>query len=43
VLEVNRTPVDGLSKFQDLYSKAKGNVLLLINRHGSTVFLVVRH
>jgi serine protease Do len=43
VLEVNRTPVDGLSKFQELYSKAKGNVLLLINRHGSTVFLIVRH
>ncbi|HWA74127.1 MAG TPA: DegQ family serine endoprotease [Polyangiaceae bacterium] len=43
VLEVNRTPVDGLSKFQELYSKSKGNVLLLINRHGNTVFLVVRH
>jgi serine protease Do len=44
VLEVNRTPVDGLAKFQELYSKAnKGNVLLLINRHGSTVYLVVRH
>jgi serine protease Do len=42
LLEVNRTPVDNLQKFQDLYSKAKGNLVLLINRHGSTVFVVVR-
>jgi serine protease Do len=42
LLEVNRTPVDSLAKFQDLYSKSKGNVLLLIQRHGSSAFLVVR-
>jgi serine protease Do len=42
LLEVNRTPVDNLQKFQDLYSKTKGNVVMLVNRHGSTVFLVVR-
>jgi serine protease Do len=42
VLEVNRAPVDNLQRFQDLYSKAKGNVLLLVSRQGNTVFLVVR-
>ena len=42
LLEVNRTPVDNLQKLQELYSKAKGNVVLLINRHGTTVFVVVR-
>ncbi len=42
LLEVNRTPVDSLAKFQELYSKSKGAVLLLIHRHGSTLFLVVR-
>ncbi|HET9933386.1 MAG TPA: Do family serine endopeptidase [Polyangiaceae bacterium] len=42
LLEVNRVPVDSLQKFQDLYSKTKGNVVLLINRHGTTVFVVVR-
>jgi serine protease Do len=42
LLEVNRTPVDNLAKFKELYSKAKGNVLLLVNRRGNTLFLVVR-
>ncbi|MGC4092479.1 MAG: DegQ family serine endoprotease [Polyangiaceae bacterium] len=42
LLEVNRTPVDNLQKFQDLYSKTKGNVVLLINRRGTSVFVVVR-
>ena len=42
LLEVNRVPVDNLQKFQELYSKTKGNVVLLINRHGTTVFVVVR-
>lgn len=42
LLEVNRAPVDNLAKFQELYGRAKGNVLLLVNRRGNTVFLVVR-
>jgi len=42
VLEVNKTSVDGLQKFQELYGKAKGNTLLLVSRRGSNVFLVVR-
>jgi len=42
LLEVNRTPVDTLAKFQENYGKAKGPVLLLVNRRGSTVYLVVR-
>ncbi|MFZ5892140.1 MAG: DegQ family serine endoprotease [Myxococcota bacterium] len=42
LLEVNRTPVENLQKFQELYSKTKGNVVLLISRRGSSVFVVVR-
>jgi serine protease Do len=42
LLEVNRTPVDNLQKLQELYSKAKGNVVLLIHRHGTSVFVVVK-
>jgi serine protease Do len=42
LLEVNRTPVTTPKQLQDAYAKAKGNVLLLVNRRGSTIFLVVR-
>ncbi|HWZ89341.1 MAG TPA: DegQ family serine endoprotease [Polyangiaceae bacterium] len=42
VLEVNRTRVDTPQKFQELYSKSKNRVLLLVNRHGSTTYLVVK-
>lgn len=42
LLEVNRTPIDNLQKFKELYGKAKGNVLFLVSRRGTTVFLVVR-
>jgi serine protease Do len=42
VLELNRAPVDSLTKFKELYGKASGDVLLLVHRHGQSVFLVVR-
>jgi serine protease Do len=42
VLELNRTPVDSLAKFKAQYAKATGDVLLLVQRRGGTVFLVVR-
>jgi serine protease Do len=42
VLEVNRTRVDSPQKFQELYSKSKSRVLLLVNRHGSTTYLVIK-
>jgi serine protease Do len=42
LLEVNRSPVGNLREFQEAYAKAKGNVLFLVSRRGSTVFLVVR-
>ena len=42
VLELNRAPVDSLTKFKELYSKASGDVLLLVHRRGASVFLVVR-
>jgi serine protease Do len=42
VLEVNRTRVDTPQKFQELYSKSKSRVLLLVNRHGSTTYLVIK-
>ncbi|HVY30721.1 MAG TPA: Do family serine endopeptidase [Polyangiaceae bacterium] len=42
LLELNRVPIESLAKFKDLYSKASGDVLLLVQRRGGTVFLVVR-
>lgn len=42
VLELNRVSVDSLAKFKEQYSKATGDVLLLVQRRGGTVFLVVR-
>jgi len=42
VLEINRARVDSPQRFQELYSKAKGGVLLLVNRRGATTYLVVK-
>jgi serine protease Do len=42
LLEVNRKPVATAREFGDLYSKTKGNVLLLVHRRGATVFLVLK-
>jgi serine protease Do len=42
LLEVNRKSVTTVREFEELYGKAKGNVLLLLYRAGSTVFVVVR-
>ncbi|HYQ02976.1 MAG TPA: DegQ family serine endoprotease [Polyangiaceae bacterium] len=42
VLEVNRVRVDSPQRFQELYSKSKSRVLLLVNRHGSTNYVVVK-
>jgi len=35
VLEMNRNRIDTPQRFQELYSKSKNRVLLLVNRHGS--------
>jgi len=42
VLEVNRVRIDTPQRFQELYSKSKSRVLLLVNRHGATTYLVVK-
>jgi serine protease Do len=42
LMEVNRKPVATVREFEELYGKTKGNVLLLLYRAGSTVFVVVR-
>jgi serine protease Do len=42
LMEVNRAPINNLQEFRELYGKAKGNVLFLVNRRGNTIFLVVR-
>jgi serine protease Do len=42
ILEVNRSPVTGTDSIKELYAKSKSNVLLLVNRRGHTVFVVVR-
>jgi len=39
---VNRKPIGTVREFEELYGKTKGNVLLLLHRQGSTVFVVVR-
>ncbi len=42
VLELNRVAVDSLAKFKEQYAKAPGDALLLVQRRGATLFLVVR-
>jgi serine protease Do len=42
VLELNRAPVDSLAKFKEQYGKSTGDVLLLVQRRGATLFVVVR-
>jgi serine protease Do len=42
VLEVNRQKVDSAERFKQLYSSAKGNVLLLVHRGGSSIYVVAR-
>jgi len=42
LMEVNRKPVANVREFQDAYGKARGNVLLLLHRRGTTVFVVVK-
>jgi len=42
VLEVNRARVDSPKAFQEQYAKSKNRVLLLVNRHGSTTYLVIK-
>jgi serine protease Do len=42
ILEVNRKRVDSVQTFGQLYGGAKGSLLLLVYREGSTVYLVAR-
>ncbi len=42
VLELNRVPVESLAKFEAVYAKAPGDLLQLVHRGGSSIFLVVR-
>lgn len=42
VLEVNRKKVDSVSDFRTAYEQSKSRVLLLIVRHGHTVFLTIQ-
>ena len=42
LMEVNRKPVSNVREFQDAYGKARGNVLVLLHRRGTTVFVVVK-
>ncbi len=42
LMEVNRKPVTNVREFADTYGKAKGSVLLLLHRHGSTAYIVVK-
>ena len=42
LLEVDRQPVATVSNFRKLWAKSKGKTLLLVQRQGSTMFLVVQ-
>ncbi|HLV20127.1 MAG TPA: Do family serine endopeptidase, partial [Polyangiaceae bacterium] len=42
LLEVDRQPVATVSDFRKLWAKSKGKTLLLVQRQGSTMFLVVQ-
>lgn len=41
ILELNREAVRSVGQFSRLYDRAKGKVLLLIYRSGSTIYLLV--
>ncbi len=42
IIEVNRQPVTSLEAFQKTYKSSKQNLLLLVYRQGSTVYLMLR-
>jgi serine protease Do len=42
LLEVNRRTINNARDFEEAYGKAQGNVLLLVQRHGATMFVVVK-
>jgi serine protease DegQ len=41
ILEVNRATIDSVSRFNQTFAAARGRVLLLIYRRGSTVFTIL--
>jgi serine protease Do len=41
LLEVDRRPVENVDSFRQAWTNAKGKVALLVNRRGSTIFVVV--
>jgi serine protease Do len=41
ILEVNRATIKSVNRFNRLFSQAKGRVLLLVYRRGSTMFLIL--
>lgn len=42
LVELNRQPIPSVQAFTQLYQKAKQNILLLVYRDGSTMYLVLR-
>ena len=42
LLEINKTPIQSVQSFTTLYKNAKDNILLLVYRGGSTMYLVIR-
>ena len=41
ILEVNRVTITSVSKFYNIFSRAKGRVLLLLYRQGATLYLLL--
>ncbi|MFC1657127.1 DegQ family serine endoprotease [Candidatus Moduliflexota bacterium] len=42
IMEINRQKIDSVETFTRIYRKSKNNLLLLVYREGSTLFLVLR-
>jgi serine protease Do len=40
ILEINRVTIDSVSRFQQTFSAARGRVLLLVYRRGSTLYMI---
>ena len=41
IVELNRTNITSVRQFKALYGKARGKVLLLVYRHGNTMFMLI--
>jgi serine protease Do len=41
IMEINRSPIDSVSKFNQTYRAARGKVLILVYREGATLYMLL--